>query len=140
MDADKTVDGTFGLAPVMTPVPTAVPTAVPTPSGPAPTGGLPRPLTAKGVFALPAEPKARTRCAARKTFRIRVTRLTGVTYKTIEVRVNGRRVKRLTGERASATVVLRRLSSGRLVVKVSASSTDGRTVSTTRRYRACPKR
>lgn len=112
--------------PVLAP-PVAPPPVAPTPPPP------PRKLVAASVFTLPSA----KRCVSRRAFRIRLRRPAGVTLKEARVFVNGQRVRVVRGKRLTAPVDLRGLPKGRFTVKVTASATDGRTVSDTRRYRTC---
>ncbi len=57
---------------------------------------------------------------------------------TVEVR--GRRVAIVRGRRTSAVVDLRGLPRGAFVLRVRATTSDGRTRTTTRRYRTCVAR
>jgi len=81
------------------------------------------------------------RCVSRRKFRIRVKRLKGQgAYKRVEVTVNGKRTKVLRGVRDTAVVDLRGLPKGRFKVRITVTLADGRTVSSTRKYRTCAKR
>ncbi len=110
----------------------------PAPPAPAqPVAPRPRPISAATAFALPSA----KRCVSRRSFKIRIRKIKGVTFVRATVLVNGKRVKTLTGKRLSAPVNLKGLPKGRFTVKITANAKDGRTVSGTRRYRTCtPKR
>ncbi len=74
---------------------------------------------------------------SRRSFKIRVRKIKGVTFVRATVRVKGRRVKVVKGRRLTAPVNLKGLPKGRFTVTITALATDGRTVSGTRRYRTC---
>jgi len=93
-------------------------------------------------------------CLSHRAFPIRVRQSAGVTYASATVTVNGRRVPvyvygrhrtkvttigavSLNRRRFRAFVDLRGLVRGRYAVRVSAVTTDGRTLVATRRYRTC---
>ncbi len=105
-----------------------------------------------GAQALPL-PSAK-RCVSRRAFPIRVRLLPGIRFTSATVTVNGRRVpvyvyaerrRRITEigarylnvRRFRAFVDLRGLGKGRYAVKITATTTDGRTLRSTRRYRTC---
>ena len=54
--------------------------------------------------------------------------------------VNGKQVKALKGTRITATVDLRGLPKGRFKVKIAATLTTGKVVTSTRQYRTCTKK
>ena len=126
-------------SPSPTPTLTAAPSPTATPT-PTPTATVVPALQAKRVFRLPLEPRSKRRCANRNAFRVRVRRLSGVTYERIAAQVNGKTAKTLRGARPTASFVLRRLTARRLALKVTATTTDGRAISITRKYRACTRR
>lgn len=126
--------------------PTAAPVA-PEPTPPAPASATlattatgttePATISASQVIALPST-KA---CVSRRSFRIRLRAPSGVTIAKAAVFVNGRRVDVVKGKRLSAPVNLKGLPRGRFTVKITVTTTTGRTVTDTRRYRTCaPKR
>ncbi len=125
-----------GPFPCPDPVP-AAPPAQPAPPAP-PAAAPPRvPLKAKSIFVLPGA-KA---CVSRRRFRIRLRVPKGVTASSATVRVNGKKVSVVKGKRLTAPIDLRGLPKGRFTVKISLKTTDGRSVSSSRRYRTCaPKR
>jgi hypothetical protein len=77
------------------------------------------------------------RCASRRRFRIKVRKVTGVTFASIAVFVNGKRVKVVKGQRVTAPVDLRGLPAGRFAAKIVATTSDKRTLTHSRRYRTC---
>ena len=85
-------------------------------------------------------PSAR-QCVSRRNFRIRLRQPKGFKLKSATVSLNGKRVATRSGKRVTAPVDLRGLPKGRFTVKISVTLTDGRKVSSTRKYRTCaPKR
>jgi hypothetical protein len=91
---------------------------------------------------LPSQAAVGRACASRRNFVIRLRAPTGQRLRSARVFVNGRRtpVSR-RGGRLVAVVNLRRLPKGRFTVKVVAVTGQGRTVTSTRRYKTCtPKR
>jgi hypothetical protein len=54
--------------------------------------------------------------------------------------VNGRRVATRKGARLTAPVDLKGFTKGRYAVKITARTSDGRTVTETRRYRTCARK
>jgi hypothetical protein len=75
-------------------------------------------------------------CLRRHELTVSVNRFHSVTYKQITVYVNNSQVKRLSGRRRKARVVLRRWRSRRVIVKIVVKSTRW-TVVGTRTYRSC---
>jgi hypothetical protein len=107
----------------------------PPPPAPAPPPAPPK-LTVASVLTLPPA----RRCVSRRAFRIRLRAPKGVTLQQATVLVNGRRARVVRGRRLTAPVDLRGLPKGRFTVKVTVTTTDGRRVSDTRRYRTCAPR
>jgi hypothetical protein len=66
--------------------------------------------------------------------------VSGVKIASVEVRVNGKRVQRLSGRHIRSTVDLRGLPRGRFTIKVIVATTTGRRVTDTRHYRTCTPR
>lgn len=81
-------------------------------------------------------PASRT-CASRRRFTIHVRRLLGLRYRRVEVRVEGRPAKVVTGRRIRSTIDLRGLPRGRYRVSIVATTTDGRVFRGTRTYNTC---
>ena len=80
-------------------------------------------------------------CVSRRSFRIRLRIPKGVTAASATVRVNGKTVSVVKGKRLTAPIDLRGLPKGRFTVKITLKTTDGRSVSSSRRYHTCaPKR
>jgi hypothetical protein len=88
-----------------------------------------------------ALPKQTRKCRSRRNFRIRLREPKADPLVRATVHVNGKRVKVLAGARLTAPVNLRGLPKGRYTVKIAATTTSGRVIRGTRRYRTCaPKR
>lgn len=79
-------------------------------------------------------------CLSHRDFTIHIVQITGLTYRTVEVFVNGRRVKVVNGSAISAPVDLRGLPKGRYTVRIVVTTTTGRRVSGTRSYHTCAAR
>ena len=118
--------------------------------GPAAPIPAPAPVTAGQALPLPSNHS----CTSHRAFPIRVRRFPGVAYASASVTVNGRRVgvyvytshrtrvtkigaRSLGDKRFRAFVDLRGLARGRYAVRVTAVTTDGRVLTSTRRYRTC---
>jgi hypothetical protein len=84
-------------------------------------------------------PSART-CRSRRDFSIRLRRPTLGRIRSASVFVNGKRVKVVRGRRARSRVDLRGLPLGRYTVRVIVTTTRGRRIVSTRRYRTCVPR
>ncbi len=86
-------------------------------------------------------PKQTRKCRSRRNFRIRLREPKADPLVRATVHVNGKRKKVLAGARLTAPVDLRGLPKGRYTVKIAATTTSGRVIQGTRRYRTCaPKR
>jgi hypothetical protein len=70
-------------------------------------------------------------CVSRRRFSIRIAKRD---YRSVDVRVNGKRVK---VARNRSTVDLRGLPRGRFKVQIAVTLKDGKVVRSTRRYRTC---
>src|SRR5213079_1860214 len=82
-------------------------------------------------------PSART-CRSRRNFSIRLRQpRSGGRIRSARVYVNGRRVKVLSGRRLRSRVDLRGLPRARYTVRVIVTTTRGRRIVSTRRYRTC---
>jgi len=85
-------------------------------------------------------PPAR-RCRSRRAFSIRIRApRRGVRLRSARVSLNGRRLHTLRGKRIRSRIDLRGLPRGTYTVKISVTTTKGRTYSATRTYRACAKK
>jgi hypothetical protein len=82
----------------------------------------------------------RAGCRSRRHFTIRLRSPRGDRLVRATVRVNGKRVRTLTGRRLRARVDLRGLPSGRYSVEVVARTRSGRLLREMRRYRTCARR
>jgi len=83
-------------------------------------------------------PTAR-RCLSRRAFTIRL-RPRGTRLRSARVTVDGKPVKVLKGRRLRARIDLRGTPKRKVTVRVTARTTDGRTLRETRRYRTCRPR
>ncbi|HEV7752223.1 MAG TPA: hypothetical protein VGO71_11810 [Baekduia sp.] len=118
--------------PVLTPAVITPPAVTPTPpTDPAPPA--PQPISATKAFTLPSA----KRCISRRAFTIRIRKLPGVTFTSAVVKVNGKRVKTIARARITAPVNLKGLPAGKAKVSITATASDGRTVTGTRTYRTC---
>jgi hypothetical protein len=117
MDADRAVTATFT---------TAHPASRPNP----------KPISPSKAFKLPSA-KA---CVSRRKFSIRIRRLPGITFVRAVVIVNGKRVKTVKRSRITARVKLAGLPKGRFTVSITATTSDGRTVTGKRRYHTCARK
>jgi hypothetical protein len=59
------------------------------------------------------------------------------TVKRVQIFVNGRRVKSVTGRRIALPIDLRGLPKGKIKVRLRVELTDGRVATDTRTYRTC---
>lgn len=124
-----TVTLTVAPLPAPAPAPAAGPTASP------PSNGAPAISTAK-AFSLPSA----RRCVSRRNFTIRIRRLPGVVWVRATVTVNGKRVKTVKRSRITAPVNLTGLPKGRFTVDITATTSDGRTVTGKRAYHTCARK
>jgi hypothetical protein len=76
-------------------------------------------------------------CVSRRDFRIHVLQIKGLTYRRVAVDVNGRRVKTVRGRRTSAQVDLRGLPKARYTVRITVTTSTGRSLSGIRAYHTC---
>ena len=133
---DRVVGYAIGGAPGV-----AAPTPAPPPA-PAPTPVPAKPVLAPlpKVAAVIVQPSAK-QCVSRRNFRIRLKQPKGFTLKSATVSLNGKRVATRSGKRVTAPVDLRGLPKGRFTVKIAVTLTDGRKITSSRRYKTCvPKR
>jgi hypothetical protein len=82
-------------------------------------------------------PKATRKCRSRRHFRVHLREPSADPVVRATVDVNGRRAKVIVGARLTAPVDLRQLPRGRYSVKIVATTTSGRMVQGTRKYRTC---
>jgi hypothetical protein len=95
------------------------------------------PATVAQAFGLPSA----RRCVSRRRFAIRLRQPRGVRIRSAVVTVSGRRTTaRRQGGRFVATVDLRGLRRGRFTVQIVITTTSGKTISGSRRYRTCAPR
>jgi hypothetical protein len=89
---------------------------------------------------LPGPAPASRSCRSRRNFRIRLRQPRHGRLASARVYVNGKRVRLIRGSRLRAPVDLRGLPKGTYVVRVVVTTTTGRRVVRTRRYRTCAPR
>lgn len=82
----------------------------------------------------------RNRCVRDRVLDVLLRSPGGVDPKTAVVRIGRKVVKRLKGSRATAPFTIRVPRSGRFVVRVSVTLTDGRILMASRTYRVCRRR
>lgn len=128
-------------APEPTPPP-VTPAPSPSTAPPAPTTVVKPPareplgLKAADLVTLPALKS----CASRRSFRIRLRAIKGVSVASATVLVNGRRVKVVRGRALTAPVNLRGLPKGRFSVNIRIVTAAGRKLTARRAYRTCVPR
>ena len=76
-------------------------------------------------------------CSARRRIVFRLRQAGGVRLRSAVVYLNGRRVRRLRGRAVTAPIVLTRLPSGRITLKVVALTTRGKRLTTRHLYANC---
>jgi hypothetical protein len=124
------------------------PPAVDPPPGPAPSLPVPPSPPPAGKKQLAAVPKAadvlelpaRRRCGRRGSIRLRIKNVSGLTFSSAAVFVNGKRVKSIKMSKLSAPIKLSKLTQRKLTVKLVVKTSDGREISRSRKYRACGKK
>ncbi len=79
------------------------------------------------------------KCVSRRNFRIRLREPKGTQIRRATVKVNGKLVATRKGKRVTAPVDLRGLPKGRFKVEIRATTTKGRVIKGTRKYRTCAK-
>jgi hypothetical protein len=95
--------------------------------------------TFQNTVVLPSQGKRK--CRSRRSFRIRLRNPAGDPLVRATVKVNGKQVRVVKGARLTAPVDLRGLPKGRYTVSITATTTLGRTIKGSRKYRTCtPKR
>ena len=121
---------TATASPSATPAPTPAPVATATPAPPKKAA----PVTlADVVRGLPST----RRCVSRRNFRIRLREPKGTNFRRATVKVNGKLVATRKGKRVTAPVDLRGLPKGRYKVEIRITTSTGRVIKGTRRYRTC---
>ena len=80
------------------------------------------------------------KCVSRRNFRIRLREPKGTKIRRATVKVNGKLVATRKGKRVTAPVDLRGLPKGRFKVEIRVTTTTGRVIKGTRKYRTCAKR
>lgn len=110
---------------------------LPTDIGGASTPDAPRTVTLEHVArGLPG----RNRCVRDRVLDVLLRSPAGVDPKTATIRIGRKVVKRLKGAKARAPFTLRVPRSGKYVLRVSVTLTDGRVLNASRTYRACRRR
>jgi len=115
------------------PAPAATATATPTPT---PSKAAPQVKLADVVRGLPST----RRCVSRRNFRIRLREPKGIKIRRATVKVDGKLVATRKGKRVTAPVDLRGLPKGRFKVEIRVTTTTGRVIKGTRKYRTCATR
>jgi len=124
---------TATASPVATQAASPAPVATVTPTPPK----APAPVTlADVVRGLPST----RRCVSRRSFRIRLREPKGTKIRRATVKVNGKLVATRKGKRVTAPVDLRGLPKGRFKVEIRVTTTTGRIIKGTRKYRTCATR
>lgn len=135
--------------PASTPGPTPEPAAAPAPApsvppaaaSPTPAPATPPVATTRPVaIATLATLPAAKRCLSRRSFPIRIRKVSGVTIVSARVKVNGRSVKVVRGARLTAPVDLRGLPAGRFTVTIEATTSTGTILRGSRKYRTCARK
>jgi hypothetical protein len=133
--ASPTPTPTASASPVATQDPTPAPFATATPTPTPPKAAEPVTL-ADVVRGLPST----RRCVSRRSFRIRLREPKGTKIRRATVKVNGKLVATRKGKRVTAPVDLRGLPKGRFKVEIRVTTTTGRVIKGTRKYRTCAVR
>jgi len=113
--------------PLAAPAPTPTPTVDTDPTGT---------VLGEQVFALPSAKG----CVSRRRFKIHVRRPRGLALASLQITVNRRtkvRLKGLAARRVKASISVRGLPKGKVVVKIVAVTTTGQRAVSTRTYRTC---
>jgi uncharacterized delta-60 repeat protein len=108
-------------------------------TAPAPTTTVPaaEPVAAQSANPLPAAKS----CISRRSFKIRLRIPRGAKATKATVKVNGKQVKVVKGDRLRAGIDLRGLPKGKAKISIAVKLSDGSTLTGTRTYRTCtPKR
>ena len=100
-------------------------------------GGTPGTATPLPKAAEVVDMPGKRRCGSRRSFRIRIRKVAGISFASVAVFVNGKRVKVVAGSRLTAPVDLRGLPKGKFTAKIVVKASDGRKLSHTRKYRTC---
>ena len=161
ISTDFTWTATGAAAPTATPTTSPSPTATATPSptatqaptaSPTATPATPAPATPPPVTPVAADPTgeilgsqlfglpAARKCVSRRKFPIHIRRPAGTAYTSIAVTVNGRtklRLKGLKAKKVKATVGLKGLPAGKITVKITAVTANGRKAVSKRTYTTC---
>jgi hypothetical protein len=99
--------------------------------------GGPEVFGSTGVVSAPADKQ----CLSKRAFPIHINQPAGITYRSVAVYVNGRRVSLARGSRITAPVNLRGLPKGRYTVKITITTNTGKEITGTRIYHTCvPKK
>lgn len=101
---------------------------------PSTAGTMPREGIVVSIRGLPRSPKACVRIAR---LALRVTQRGGVRLRSAAVYLNGRLAKRVRGSAAAAPITLASVPAGSFMLKVVATTTQGKTLTTRRFYTNC---
>lgn len=123
--------GLGGLAPQTVPVTYKMPC----PKGSAPEASAPQ-TSVPGTGGVVTAPSNKV-CVSRRNFTIHVVQIKGLSYREVDVDVNGHRVDAVRGRRVSARVDLRGLPKGLYTVRITVTTTSGRRITGTRAYHTC---
>lgn len=93
----------------------------------------PQPISAASAFSLPSTAK----CLSGSEVRFELRRLRRVTWVSVTVRVNGKRVKAIPRAETGKFVTLRGLPVGSVALSITAKTSDGRSVTVSRIYATC---
>jgi YVTN family beta-propeller protein len=115
--------------PLITPHPI---TTVPTKRTLAP---RPKPISPAAAFSLPS-----TKHCSRRHFTIHVRKLPGIKWVRASIKINHRRIKTLGRSRITAAVSLVGLPKGVFVLSITATASDGRSVTGIRTYHTCVRK
>ena len=136
---DDTEDEVFarrGTSPFSPPAPPApAPAPIPAVTAPVPIATT-APLRARDVIRFPST----RRCVSRRRFRIRLRRPGGVRLVSARVVLNGKRLPVVRGRRLTSAIVLKGLPKGRFTVKLTVTTSTGKKLTGTRKYRTCTKK
>lgn len=130
--ADSNLLNVSAPPPVAGPQPAApsVPVAQPQPK---PASGAPAPVTITQIATLPS-PKT---CVSRRRFPIRLRGVKANGIVRAQVRLNGKRVRNVTGNALALPIDLRGLPKGRFIVEIVTTNAAGKRLVGKRTYRTC---
>jgi len=120
--------------PISTPIPTPISTPIlalitTTPKPKA----TPKAISAAAAFSLPSA----TQCVSKRRFTIHVRTLSGITWVSAVIKINGKRIKTVGRSHIRALVNLVGLPKGTFVLSITAKASNGQSVTGTRTYHTC---